>query len=332
LVLFFRIPVFEKNYLNMSSTNGLKNKELAEKALETKSFGSIFGFGKQGRYEEAFNYYKAAANAYKLSDDYSDSGDCYLKASECAGVMDENVASVDAVNMIIEAANVYRRVDITKAIDSFGKAIQIYLDTARIGQAARYQKEVAEIFEQDGNMEAALESYETAANLYSKDNKKSNAKDCNLKVATMCSTAACALANDKSDPTNATKAVEQFQRAAQIFESIGKESLESKLGAFSAKGYFFQALLCTMALGDEVAIEQKLTNFKNSDHTFPNSRECQFVEKLVSCFQSMSVEDFATAAAEFDRITPLDPWKTSVLLCVKNATVGSGQDEEGDLC
>jgi len=311
---------------------GDKNKAEAEKALARKSFGSIFGFGKQGQHEEAFNFYKAAANAYKLADQFSESAECYLKASECAAVVDENVASVDAVNMVIEAANMYKRSDITKAIETYGKAIQIYCDTSRLGQAARYQKEVADMFEADGNMEMAQKMFETAADLYSKDNKKSNAKDCNVKVATICSTSACSLASDKENPASKQKSIEEFQHAASIFEQIGKESLESKLGSFSAKGYFFQCLLCTMALGDEVAIEQKLAHFKNADYTFPNSRECQFVEKLVQCFQSLSVEDFATACTEFDRITPLDPWKTSVLLCVKNATVGSGAEEEGDLC
>lgn len=309
------------------------NKQKAKEALARKTFGSIFGFGKSAQYEEAFNYYKAAANAYKLADQFSDSGDCYMSASECAAVVDENVASVDAVNMIIEAANMYKRsTDIAKAIETYGKAIKIYCDTSRLGQAARYQKEVADMFETDGNMEMAQKMFETAADLYSKDNKKSNAKDCLLKVATICSTNACRLAADKTDPKNVQQSVTDFQRAASIFEQIGTEAMESKLGSFSAKGYFFQSLLCTMALADEVAIEQKLVCFKNIDYTFPNSRECKFVESLVTAFQSMSVEDFANACSEFDRVTPLDPWKTSMLVCIKRATVETGAEEEGDLC
>lgn len=35
-------------------------------------------------------------------------------------------------------------------------------------------------------------------------------------------------------------------------------------------------------IGDSVAVEQKLNRFKGLDHTFGTSRECQFVEKLMS--------------------------------------------------
>ena len=64
--------------------------------------------------------------------------------------------------------------------------------------------------------------------MFNSDNKKSNANQCLLKVASLAST------ND------------QFTRAAGIFEDIGRESMESRLGAFSAKGYLFQAALCHM--------------------------------------------------------------------------------------
>ena len=69
-------------------------------------------------------------------------------------------------------------------------------------------------------------------------------------------------------------------RAAEIFASNAKESLSSRLGAFSAKGYFFQALLCHLASGDAVQVGVKLDEFKNADFSFGSSRECGFVEKL----------------------------------------------------
>ena len=35
-------------------------------------------------------------------------------------------------------------------------------------------------------------------------------------------------------------------------------------------------------VGDSVAVEQKVNRFKGLDHTFGTSRECQFIEKLMS--------------------------------------------------
>lgn len=52
-------------------------------------------------------------------------------------------------------------------------------------------------------------------------------------------------------------------------------------GAYAAKGYFFQAALCLMASGDNVAAGSKLQSFKQADFNFPSSRECLFLEQLL---------------------------------------------------
>jgi hypothetical protein len=83
-----------------------------------------------------------------------------------------------------------------------------------------------------------------------------------LKVATLCS--------QEGD----------LSRAAAIFETLGNEAMETKLGSYSAKGYFFQCVLCHMALGDFVASKAKTDAFKSADFNFPSSRECQFLSQL----------------------------------------------------
>lgn len=48
--------------------------------------------------------------------------------------------------------------------------------------------------------------------------------------------------------------------------------------------------------------------------------------------ENFNPEDFAQACADFDRITPLDPWKTSVLVRIKrHLGEGGGEEEEDDL-
>jgi hypothetical protein len=47
--------------------------------------------------------------------------------------------------------------------------------------------------------------------------------------------------------------------------------------------------------------------------------------------QANDGEAYATACAEFDRITPLDPWKTSILLKAKKSISGEGS-AENELC
>ena len=154
-----------------------------------------------------------------------------------------------------------------------------------------------------------------AADANEADNKKQGASQCLLKIATLASSS------------------DDFTRAANIFEQLGTESMSTTLGAYSAKGHFFSALLCYLASGDAVATRSKLERYKNIDHTFPQSRECQLITNLleVQCISScmycvtrvqavdnFNVEDFSSACADFNKITPLDPWKTSMLLKVSD--------------
>ncbi len=66
-----------------------------------------------------------------------------------------------------------------------------------------------------------------------------------------------------------------------MFGRLANDSMESKLGAFAAKGYFQQSALCHLAGGDTVAATNVVEAAKNKDYTFGSSRECQFLERLI---------------------------------------------------
>ncbi len=52
-----------------------------------------------------------------------------------------------------------------------------------------------------------------------------------------------------------------YNKAAEMYEKMGRESMESNLGKYSAKGHFFLAVLCYMALGDNVGYKQKMEEY-----------------------------------------------------------------------
>ena len=253
----------------------------AEKALARTS---IFGFGKNQKHEDAAEAYTKAGNAFKLATLWESAGKAFVKAAEQHTVLNN---SSDAASSYVEAGNSYRKINPKKGIKAFSKAIEIFNDAGRFAQSARYYKEVAEIFEADNNTDGAIDAYQQAANLFSNDNKQSNANQCLLKIANLASAAG------------------QYSKAAEIFETIGRESLTSNLGKYAAKGYFTQCVLCLLGLGDGVAGRSKLDDFKNADFSFPASRECDFLEKLLTAFDGNSIDDFEQACADFDRITPL---------------------------
>jgi alpha-soluble NSF attachment protein len=156
------------------------------------------------------------------------------------------------------------------------------------------------------------------------EDSKSSANTCRAKVAELSSAAL--------DPPDLLK-------ASQIYQRLGLACLDSNLLKFNAKGYFLQAILCQLANGDAVGAEQALSRYEGVDYTFTESREGKFARQLVDCVDRLDAESMATACFEFDRISKLDPWKTSMLVKVKRSIQedggtgggGGGGDDEDDV-
>ena len=141
------------------------------------------------------------------------------------------------------------------------------------------------------------------------EDSKSQASQCLAKVAELCSAAL--------EPPD-------LLRAAQIYDEMGTRCLDSNLLKYNAKGYFLQCVMCHLANGDAIASSQCLQKFYNLDFTFQDSREGKFSEQLVECVENFDSDGFATACFEYDRISKLDPWKTSILVKVKRSIADEG--------
>jgi len=230
-------------------------------ALKALNRTSFFGFGKTQKFEDAADAYVSAGNAYKRASNWQKAGECFEKASECWSKADPSTS--DIANNLAEAAACFKKVDPEKSCILFEQVANTYENNSRFGMAAKTYKDIAEMQENDGNIKGALSFYEKAYDCYVKDHKEIAANQCLLKKAV--------LSTDDN----------QLMSSSEIFSNMGLESLKSRLGMYSAKGYFLQAVLCLFALGDLVAIEDKLESFKNADYTFASSRECGFLEKIL---------------------------------------------------
>lgn len=210
----------------------------------------------------------------------------------------------------------YKNVDPAIAVEKYQSAISLLCDAGRLTQAAKLSKEVAEIFENDeeANISLAIENYEQAAELFGTEQSRSQQSQCMAKVAELCSAAL--------DPPD-------LLRAAQIYDKLGRECLESNLLKFNAKGYFLQSAMCHLANGDSIGATQAVQKYENLDYTFSDAREGKFARQLIECVENYDPEGFATACFEYDRITKLDPWKTSMLVKVKRTIEGEGGDGLG---
>eukprot|EP00026_Physarum_polycephalum_P022113 Phypoly_transcript_25905.p2 GENE.Phypoly_transcript_25905~~Phypoly_transcript_25905.p2 ORF type:complete len:113 (+),score=31.20 Phypoly_transcript_25905:44-340(+) len=85
------------------------------------------------------------------------------------------------------------------------------------------------------------------------------------------------------------------------------------------KDYFLRAGLCHLAKGDLVAAERAVEKYMDMDATFSSQRECKFLQEIINACKNYDVEAFTNAVSDYDSISPLDPWKTTILLKIKNS-------------
>ena len=83
-----------------------------EKALNRTT---IFGFGKNQKFEDAADAFTKAGNAFKISKEWQKAGEAFIRASVSYSKTD---SPNDAVNSFVEAGNCFKNVTIPVEIAS----------------------------------------------------------------------------------------------------------------------------------------------------------------------------------------------------------------------
>ncbi|XP_009322570.1 PREDICTED: beta-soluble NSF attachment protein, partial [Pygoscelis adeliae] len=155
----------------------------------------------------------------------------------------------------------------------------------------------------------AIAHYEQAADYYKGEESNSSANKCLLKVAAYAAQ------------------LEQYQKAIEIYEQVGTNTMDNPLLKYSAKEYFFKAALCHFIV-DELNAKLALEKYEEMFPAFTDSRECKLLKKLLEAHEEQNCEAYTEAVKEFDSISRLDQWLTTMLLRIKKSIQGEG---DGDL-
>ena len=75
-----------------------------------------------------------------------------------------------------------------------------------------------------------------------------------------------------------------------------------------------------------VATNRALENYRDIDTTFASTREHQLLVDLVQTIEAGDQEAFADKLFQFDQLSKLDKWKTTLLLRIKNNIEEQGED------
>ena len=306
----------------LSQAQRNKGDAFLQEAEATLKKSTWFASSSERKYEDAAESFTKAANAYKVGGCNDEAGNAYQRAAEL--YKDKLKSLGEASKCLSDAGACLKKSNPSEAIGCYRSAVTLLCDAGRLNQAAKLSKEIAEIFENDGAsaedgssdaINAAIASYQQAAELFEMEQAKSQASNCLQKVAELSSGAL--------DPP-------ELLRAAEIYESLGRQCLESNLLKYNAKTHFLNGVMCHLANGDSIGASQALARFDSLDYTFADAREGKFARQLVECVEQFDPEGFATACFEYDRISKLDPWKTSMLVKVKRSIEDSTGDGGGD--
>merc|ERR1711874_576262 len=184
----------------------------------------------------------------------------------------------DSATNYVDAANCYKKSDPKEAVNCLSKAIDVYTDMGRFTIAAKH--------------------YQTSADFFRGEESNSSANKCMLKVAMYAAQ------------------LENYDRAIKIYEQVAATALESSLIKYSAKEYFFRASLCHLCV-DAVNAQHAIQRYEEQFPAFGDSRECKLVKALVKHLEDEDVDAFTAEVANFDKISRLDQWYTTILLRIK---------------
>jgi alpha-soluble NSF attachment protein len=280
----------------------------AEQSLQKASGGFSFFGGRQDKYEAAAEQFIAAANAFRMQKMGKEAGDAFRKA---ASVQREQLNEPDdEANSLTEAFKAYRKDDPEAAAKCLDKAIVHYCSKGNFRRAATHKQNLAELYEVElGDNTRAAAAYEEAAGWYESDNAEALANKLWLKTADL-------VALEGKD----------YYKAIELYEKVSKTSIQNNLMRWSVKEYLLKAGICQLCTGDQVGVNAALDRYRDLDPSFVQQREHQLLVDLTQAVQDGDHDVFADKLFQYDQLSKLDKWKTTLLLRIKATIEETGED------
>ena len=275
---------------------------MAEKKMKKGGFMSMFSGPKL---DEAQELYQKAGNQFKLAHEWNDAADCYVQyafVSEKLGIAN------DMAQGFVDAANCLKKVSAQSSLEWFDKAIDIYSGSGRYQQAAKTLKSVAELLEQENEIDKAVDYYKRAADMFEMDeHSKSAISQCKVKLAELYTKQG------------------KFVEAAQIFEGEGQKALGSHLLQYGAREHFLKAGILFLATGDAVTATIACDRYHQLDPRMEGTRESQLLKGITAAAVENDMDRFMAAVQEYDSVSRLDNWKTELLVEAKKRLIAEAQ-------
>ncbi|KAJ0696606.1 putative NSF attachment protein [Helianthus annuus] len=166
------------------------------------------------------------------------------------------------------------------------QALNLFMEIGRLSMSARYCKEIAELYEQEQNLEHAIAYYDKAADLFQGEEVTPSANQCKQKIAQF------------------SAQLEQYKKAIEICDEIARQSLNNNLLKYGVRGHLLNVGICQLCKGD-VAITNASERYQELDPTFSGTRKYKLLADIAAAMDEDDVAKFTDAVKEFDSMTKL---------------------------
>ncbi|KAF8787996.1 beta-soluble NSF attachment protein-like [Argiope bruennichi] len=267
-------------------------------AMLNQGGGMCCGKKARVRSEEACMLYVKAANAFKMAKEWHKAGNAF---AEAATIELKNERKTEAAMHFVEAAKCYKKVSPNECEQCLVKAGEVYDDVGRGKTAAKQLMTLAELYEEQGNLQRAVEEYQKAADMFTTEQLASSTTKCLIKIATH------------------SASLGDYDRARKLFEEIGTEALNNSLLKYTANENYTKAGLCILANNpqDGKGLQEKIEEWKDTNPSFPGSRECNFLSKLALAVIKDDVDEFNEAIRSHESISRLSDWDNALLKTIR---------------
>lgn len=264
------------------------NNKLAKKITD------IFT-SKEQKYRDACDLFEKAANKYKGNKQFKEAGDTYYRIYECNSQLKYD--NYETNKALVEAGNCYKKAkSINDAIRCYEQVSVLFAESGNFNSAGKYKNEVAEIYESEGDLINAEDSYKKAINYFeSGDGNDSPINICKKKMASFVS----------------------YDVAANLYEELATTSINNSMLKYSVYNYLLKAGLCRISMDDLIGADKAIDNYINIDVTFDGTKEYKLLKSIIKTLSNNDTETFSEIISEYDSTSKLDNWMVSILLIIK---------------
>jgi alpha-soluble NSF attachment protein len=293
--------------INISIAKGRNLADEAQRKVDNieKSYFSLGS--KSQKYEDAAELFTKAAKQYQLAKAYIDAGNAFLKACECYS--HSSYGTYHIASCYIQAAQSFSKQDIHIGIDAMHKGINLLLEDGKFSQAAKYEKELAEMFETIGDLNNAIKHYEIASEYFDMEGSKATGASCREKIIPI-----IAVQGD-------------YHKAIELIEKIC-DSYSSSLAKHYIKELCLKAGILYLCIPDNVGAYKSMDKWAAKYSEFKGSREHQFLSQLIAAFMKEDSDMFKRAVDEWQRISSLDKFKDRFLEKALEKLLGDEEEEK----